>query len=101
MIKVIIERHAKRGKVLSSLLQELRGAAVMQFKGYLGGETLVSTEDSSIIIVISTWQSLEDWERWANSEIRARIYQQMEPLLLEKPKVRTFQVMATESKTDY
>ena len=94
MIKVIIERHAKEGENLSRLLRELRAAAMRQ-PGYVTGETLASTEDSSII-VISTWQSLEDWKVWETSETRAKLYQQIEPLLAKKPKVRTYQIMATE-----
>ena len=97
MIKVIIERHTKEGDNLSSLLRELRAAAMDQ-PGYVTGESLVSTEDKSIVAVISTWRSLEDWKTWEASETRARLYQQIEPLLAEKPKVRTYQIMATEEK---
>ena len=97
MIKVIVERHTKEGDNLSSLLRELRAAAMHQ-PGYVTGETLVSTEDKSIVAVISTWRSLEDWKAWETSETRARLYQQIEPLLAEKPKVRTYQIMATEEK---
>ena len=95
MIKVIIERHLKRGSVLSPLLQEIRVAA-MHHRGYVGGETLVSAQDDSFIVVISTWQSLEDWERWFASDTRTKICKQMEPFLLEESKARTFRVMATE-----
>ena len=95
MIRVIIERHVKEGESLSPRLRELRAAAMHQ-PGYVTGETLVSTEDKSIVTVISTWHSLEDWKAWEISETRARLYQQIEPLLVEKPKVRTYQIMATE-----
>ena len=98
MIKVIVERHVKEGNSLPPLLRELRAAAMHQ-PGYITGETLVSTEDKSIVVVISTWRSLEDWKIWETSETRARLYQQIEPLLAEKPKVRTYQITATEEKT--
>lgn len=101
MIRVMIERHAKSGDDLSALLVELRVAAIKHYPGYVGGETLVNTEDSSNIIVISTWRSIEDWERWATSETRARLYQQIERLLQEKPKVRTFRIMATEHTVEH
>ncbi len=96
MIRVIIERRPKKGQDLSLLLRELRVASSMHYRGFVSAETLVSIEDGLTIMTISTWQSLEDWERWAASETRAKIYQQIEPLLLEKPKVRIFQIMATE-----
>ena len=95
MIKVIIERHAKRGQDLSPLLRQLRGAA-MHYPGYVTGETLVSTEDSLIIVTVSTWQSLEHWKAWETSETRSRLYQQIEPLLVEKPVVTTYRIMSTE-----
>jgi len=96
MIRVMIERKVKAGEALSSLLVELRVAAITRFPGYIGGETLVNTEDRSNIIVLSTWQSVADWERWANSETRVKMYERIEPLLKEKPGVRVFEVMATE-----
>jgi hypothetical protein len=53
MIKVIIERQLKPGKEVYSLLRELRAAAIHQ-PGYVTCETLVSNEDRSDILVIST-----------------------------------------------
>ena len=96
MIRVMIERKVKTGEDLSSLLVELRVAAITRFPGYIGGETLVNTKDRSHIMVLSTWQSVADWERWANSETRVKMYERIEPLLKEKPSVQIFEVMATE-----
>jgi len=96
MIRAMIERKAKASEDLSALLVELRVAAITRFPGYIGGETLVNTEDNNNIVVISTWRSIEDWERWATSETRAKLYERIEPLLQEKPKVRTFRIMGTE-----
>ena len=93
MIRVFIERHVKEGQRLLPLLRELRATA-MQQPGYVTGETLVSTEDSSIITVISTWQSLKDWRAWETSEARAKLDQQIEPLLVEKPKVATYRYLS-------
>ena len=96
MIRVMIERRAKAGDDLSALLVELRVAAITHSRGYIGGETLVNLKDKSNIVVLSTWRSIEDWEQWANSETRTRLYEQIEPLLKEKPEVRVFEVTATE-----
>jgi heme-degrading monooxygenase HmoA len=95
MIRVIIKRQTKKGESVLMLLRELRAAAI-RAPGYVTGETLVSTEDDSIVVVISTWRSLNDWEEWEKSETRARLYQQIEPLLVEKPEVRIFRILATE-----
>ena len=97
MVRIIIERHLRAGKQgeLIHWLKELRTAAIDQ-PGYVSGETLASTEDASIISVLSTWRSLGDWKRWEGSEQRIKLEQQIKPLLLEMPKVRIYQVMATE-----
>jgi len=96
MIRVVIERQVKEGEDLSQLLVEIRVAAIKYYPGYVGGETLVNREDGSNIIVISTWRSIEDWEQWANSETRIRLYERIEPLLQEKPEIRIFELTATE-----
>ncbi len=97
MIRVIIERHQKEAKKgeLIHLLRELRASAINQ-PGYVSGESLANIKDASIVSVLSTWQSLNDWRKWAKSETRTRLEKQIEPLLKEKPKVSIYQVMATE-----
>ena len=99
MVRILIERHLKEGKRedLMPILRQLRTAAMHQ-PGYVTGETLASTEDASFIAVLSTWRSLDDWQAWEASEPRTKLYQQIEPLLLEKPKVSIYKVMATEEK---
>jgi heme-degrading monooxygenase HmoA len=99
MVRVIIQRHLKEGKKgdLLPLLRALRTAA-MNHAGYIHGESLVSTEDPSIISVLSTWRSLEDWQVWEKSEQRVKLYREIEPLLVEKPRVSVYRVMATEEK---
>ena len=94
MIKVIIERHAQKGERLSPLW-EVRQASMNQ-AGHVTSEVLVSTKDPSLILVISTWRSLEDWRAWETSEIRAKLYQRIEPLMHEKTKVRTFRIAAAD-----
>jgi len=98
MIRVIIERQVKKKERLLPMLRELRAAAVHQ-PGYVTGETLVSTEDDSITAVISTWHSLEQWQAWETSETRATLYELIEPLLAEEPRIRVYRVMATEEQT--
>ena len=99
MVRVVIQRHLKEGKKgdLMPLLRELRAVA-MHYAGYITGETLASSGDPSIISVLSTWRSLEDWKAWEKSEQRIKLYGKIEPLLVEKPKVSIYQVMATEEK---
>jgi len=97
MLRVIIERQLKEGKSESvvPLLRELRAAALQQ-PGYITGETLVSTEDPSVVATLSTWRSLDDWRAWENSEARIKLTQQIERILRRKPKISIYQVSATE-----
>jgi len=93
MVRVIIERRAKEGKSLLAPLREIREVAMKQ-SGYISGETLVCTEDSSVIMVISTWESFKDWKAWQKSEKRAKLDERIEPLLLEPPKVRVYRYLS-------
>jgi heme-degrading monooxygenase HmoA len=99
MIRVVIQRHLKENKKgdLLPLLRALRTAA-MNYSGYIHGESLVGADDPSIISVLSTWSSMEEWKAWEKSGQRVKLYEKIEPLLVEKPRVSVYQVMATEEK---
>ncbi len=92
MVRVIIEHHAKDAKDverLADLIRELRNEA-MKRPSYITGETLANAEDACNILVISTWQNLEDWQAWDTSETRTKITQGINPLLAEPYTVRTY-----------
>lgn len=99
MLRVIIERQLKEGKSKSliPLLRELRAAA-LKHTGYITGETLVNTEDPSIVATLSTWRDLDDWRAWENSAARVKIAEQIQHLLRKKPKVNIYYVSATNEK---
>lgn len=71
-IKVFIKRYIKKGNTEDTLalLNEVRSQALKQ-PGYISGETLVNHYDPSNITVISTWQTIDDWIRWQESDERA------------------------------
>ncbi|MFC2062813.1 antibiotic biosynthesis monooxygenase family protein [Chloroflexota bacterium] len=97
MIKVIIERKLRKDEHISPMLRELRTEALAH-KGYIGGETLISTEDSRVITVISTWMHLEDWKAWEASKERITLSKQIEPLLAEPPINKTYWITSTEEQ---
>ena len=99
MLRVFIKRHLKEDKTeeLIPLLMKLRTAALQQ-PGYVTGETLASIEDTSIISVLSTWRSIDDWQKWEKSEVRLKLYWQIEPLLKEKASVSIYHIMTAEPK---
>jgi heme oxygenase (mycobilin-producing) len=81
-IRVIIERQVVQGNELrlNSLLMELRSKAMLA-KGYISGETLRSLMDPNTFIVISTWNSLDDWKSWEQKEERKNIQARIDELL--------------------
>jgi heme-degrading monooxygenase HmoA len=84
MVKVLIERHVKKGKegYLIELLNKLRAELVSQ-PGYVSGELLQSTEDEAIVFALSTWLSPLDWKSWEGNPRRLEIESKIEPLLTE------------------
>ena len=70
VVKVLIRRKIKEGKTreVFALLNKFRSDAMNQ-KGYISGETLINHDDPQEIMVISMWQSIENWLKWReNSE---------------------------------
>ena len=85
MVKVMIQRHIKEGKEkdVFALLKEQRVKAMNQ-RGHLKGETLMSYQNPSCLLVISAWQSMENWLAWKESEER-RANEAMLEQFLESP----------------
>lgn len=65
---------------LSELLTELRNLANHQ-PGYISGETLRNVDDHNEYLVISTWKSMEAWERWLANERREEMESRVDALL--------------------
>ena len=79
--KIVIERHVLPGSEARSLdiLVEMRSLATRQ-SGYISGETLVNVSDHSTMIVVSTWRSVQDWQRWAGHSDRRRLEDMLHPM---------------------
>ena len=90
-VKVIIKRIVPQNKVeaLKPLLQSLRNQA-MQQPGYISGETFKRIDRPGESLVISTWQSMEDWGVWVISDERRSIQEQIDNLLGEKTKFEIY-----------
>lgn len=91
MVRVIIERHSIPNKEaeLESLLIDMRARAMRQ-RGYVSGETLRSTGDPSLWLLISTWLDANLWKAWETSPERQKIVGKMEPLLVAPEKISVF-----------
>jgi len=79
LAKVLIRRTFRTGhtKEIVTLLNDLRSAAMGQ-AGYISGLTLMEPENSNKMLVIGTWQSLEDWNRWKGNQERTRLESMLE-----------------------
>jgi heme-degrading monooxygenase HmoA len=90
-VRIIIDRKVKKGKAteLSTLLRELRSKA-MPAKGYISGETLRSYEDPYNYVVITTWQSVDDWKRWERDRERKKIQTKIEKLMSRPTRAKIY-----------
>ncbi|MGW8207495.1 MAG: antibiotic biosynthesis monooxygenase family protein [Syntrophobacteria bacterium] len=81
-IRVLIERKIvpENQPSLNNLLMKLRGKAMLA-KGYISGETLRSIDDPTEYLVISTWNTLNDWKRWELDKERQEMQNQIDGLL--------------------
>jgi heme-degrading monooxygenase HmoA len=90
-VRIIIDRKVKKGKEsdFSKWLRELRSKAIPA-KGYISGETLRALGDPQNYIVITTWQSVEDWEKWEKNLERRKIQAKIEKLMARPTKMKIY-----------
>ncbi len=90
-IRALIEREIKSGSELrlNHLLLQLRARA-MQAKGYISGETLRALENPNRFLVISTWNSLAEWEAWDKNPARLEIQEEIDKLLRHPAKTSIY-----------
>lgn len=81
-VKVIIKRMVppEKGRSMIPLFRQMRALAMNQ-DGYISGETLRNLNNPEEFIVISSWQSSEDWNNWLRSESRQQVQKQIDELL--------------------
>jgi heme-degrading monooxygenase HmoA len=84
-IQVIIKRKWQTDKpeALFPLLTKLRALAKKQ-SGYISGETLRSLEDPEDYLVLSKWETADDWKKWLHSKERRDIQGEVDSLIGEK-----------------
>ena len=92
-VKILIKRSVSRENVLALtlLLKKLRSLTLNQ-SGYIYGETLKRVDREDECLVISTWQSIDDWNAWLNNEERATIQNEIDVLLREETTYSVYEV---------
>jgi len=84
-VQVIIKRKLliNNPQELIPLLSKLHSHAIKQ-SGYLSGETLRSIENPEDYMVVSKWETADDWTRWFQSKERREIQGRVDSILGEK-----------------
>jgi len=70
-------------KEILPLLNELNLRAKNQ-PGYISTDTLQSTEDLADYLVVSAWETIEDWNNWFMNPQRKEIQDQVDSLIGER-----------------
>ncbi len=70
-VKILIRRKFKKEALqnASAMLIKARTNA-MGSKGYISTETLVNYDDPQSVLILSMWQSKEDWDSYRDSDTR-------------------------------
>lgn len=81
-VKVLIKRKVadQQAPELDALLKKLR-ALTLTRKGYISGESFTRLDEPGLSMVISTWQSIDDWREWVLDKERIALQTQIDNLL--------------------
>ena len=81
-VKVLITRTVPqdKGREMLRLFKEMRSLATDQH-GYISGETMKSSDRPDVFLVIATWETPDDWEKWLLSKERQEIQAKIDNLL--------------------
>ena len=88
MIRVLIERH-----IADDLAEHYEKAArntlqvATQAHGFISGESLKNSNDPNHRVVMATFRTIQDWQRWHSSEERKQIMEAIMPMLETEEKV--------------
>lgn len=94
MIKVIRGYKMKKRADIQPMLLKLRSHA-LTYPGFVGGENLVSEQNSRIVAMLSTWENAEQWRLWEESTMVQEILIGINSLIIGKPRVTVYKIMPT------
>jgi len=92
-ISVIIRRtvtNKEKAAQLAPLIVRLRSGATVQ-PGYITSQAFTCIDCAGEYLVISTWNTLNDWTTWLNSEERREIQDQINHLLDTETEYRLYE----------
>ena len=90
-VKVLIKRRVPEdtAKKMIPLFRQMRIQANNQ-PGYISGETMRSLDNPDEFLVISTWETSDDWKNWLESKDRKEIQEKIDALLGGKTEFEIF-----------
>jgi len=94
MIKGIIGYEVLDYKNIEPILMQLRSCA-MQYSGFVGAEFLVSEGDQSIGVMISTWETMENWRTWVGSKGTLALLRRAKTAVTGTPRITAYRTMPT------
>ena len=92
-VSIIIRRTVKDATMagkLAPLIVQLRSRVTVQ-PGFLTDQTFSCLDCDGEYLIISSWNTLEDWNKWMHSEERMAIQRQIDELLEEKTLYRYYE----------
>lgn len=91
-VKILIKRKVAKelSPQLDGLLRKMRALTLNQ-KGYISGESFSQIDQPGVSMVISTWQTMDDWRNWTISKERIELQEQIDKLLGEPTKYEIFE----------
>ena len=92
-VTVVIQRTVKnRGMAekLAALIVQLRSRAAAQ-PGFLTSQTFSCLDCEGEYLIISSWNTIKDWNRWMNSQERSVLQKQVDELLGESTRYRYYE----------
>ncbi|HUW45897.1 MAG TPA: antibiotic biosynthesis monooxygenase [Dehalococcoidia bacterium] len=94
VIKGIIGYEVLDYKNVEPILMQLRSYA-MQYPGFVDAEFLVSDGDQSIGVMISTWETMENWRTWVGSKGTIALLRRARTAVTGTPRITAYRTMPT------
>ena len=97
-IRVFIKRTCEdpsKEKELFGLIRKLR-SLVPQQPGYLSSKYVKKIDPPKDIVAISTWDTIDDWRKWYESEERREIQSKMDTIPGVTSTVQVYEDTKTE-----
>jgi len=96
-VKILIKRSIGQevAQVVRPLIVELRSHAMRQ-PGYISGETLKCIDRPGEYLVVSTWQSVNDWHKWLDSQERKMLEDRIDSITGKSTEYMTYVQLGSE-----